>query len=118
MYKKFLSYSKYFIASVMSFFPVFLFAQTFRDFVVSTTELISGLLIPLLFSAALALFIWGVADFIRSAENSDERKKGKQRILWGIIALFVMVAFFGIVSIFTRQFFGTGVFLPQLFTND
>lgn len=99
------------------FFPAFTFAQavSFRDAVKNVTGIVKGSLIPLLFSAALAYFIWGVGNFIRNADNPDERKKGKQQILWGVIALAVMVTYFSLTSIFTNSFFGTGAALPQLF---
>lgn len=96
-------------------FPVFGFAATFKDAVASVVN-VSGLLIPLLFSFALAWFIWGIVDFIRAADNPEQRKKGKQRILWGILAITVMVGYLGFTSIFTQTFFNQGTsILPQLF---
>lgn len=86
----------------------------FADSVVTT---IGDYLMPLLFVAALTYFTWGVVTFIRDAENSEERQKGKNRIIWGIIALFAMTAYFGLTSILTQTAFGTSPFLPQLFTN-
>lgn len=93
-------------------------AATFRSFVVQVTNFVGEALMPLLFSAALAYFIWGVVEFIRSADNSDERNKGKSRIMWGIIALFAMLTYLGLTSVFTSTFFGTNAFLPQLFTGS
>ena len=88
-------------------------ANTFKDAVGEVVR-VSQAIIPLLFSVALAWFIWGVIEFIRGADNSEERKKGKQRMLWGIIALFVMVAYFGLTSVATNSLLGTSPFLAQL----
>jgi drug/metabolite transporter (DMT)-like permease len=90
----------------------------FRGMVAEFTRIATEALIPLLFAAALAYFIFGIANFIRNADNPEERKKGKQQILWGIIALFVMVGYFALTSIFTSSFFGVGAALPQLFQNN
>lgn len=108
------------ITIISTTLPSVTFAQavSFRNAVKNTTDVITNSLIPLLFSAALAYFIWGVANFIRNADNPDERKKGKQQVLWGIIALTVMVGYFALTSIFTNSFFGTNAALPQLFENQ
>lgn len=99
-------------------FVVFAFERTAKGIADWLIKLIFGPLMPLLFSAALALFIWGVVEFIRSADNSEARKRGKKRILWGIIALFLMVTFLAITNIFTRTLFEDRAFLPQLHTNN
>lgn len=93
-------------------------ATTFRDAVSEFTSVATNSLIPLLFAAALAYFIWGIANFIRTADNPDERKKGKQQIIWGIVALFVMVGYFALTSVFTNTFFQKNAALPQLFESQ
>lgn len=98
--------------------PLVASAATFRSFVGQVTDFVGEALMPLLFSAALAYFIWGVVEFIRSADNSDERNKGKVRIMWGVIALFAMLTYLGLTSVFTSTFFGNNAFLPQLFTGS
>lgn len=56
-------------------------------------------IIGLLGAVALALFIWGVVDFIRHPDNETERKKGEQHMLWGVVGLFIMVSVFGILNL-------------------
>lgn len=93
-------------------------ATTFKNIIFSTLDIIGNYLIPVLFALALAYFIWGVADFILSANNQAEREAGKTRIIWGIVALFAMVAYLGLVNIFSSGFFNTSsTLLPQLFTS-
>ena len=109
---------KQYIAFGLLIFPSITFAQaTVKSFVEEVVAVVGQFLMPLLFSIALAWFIWGVIDFILGSDNPEERKKGKQRILWGIIALFAMIAYLGLTGVFTNTFFGTSPFLPQLFTN-
>ena len=106
------------IVAALGFLPMVTFAQaTFRSAVEAAVTTIGDYLMPLLFSAALALFIWGIADFIRHADNPEERSKGKSRILWGLIALFVMVGYLGLTALLKNTFFDGGLFLPQLYTE-
>ena len=67
-------------------------------------------IMTLLFALALAYFVWGLAQFILNADSSDERTKGKEKIIWGIIGLFIMTAVIGILSVVTNTF---GVSLPR-----
>lgn len=92
-------------------------SRTIKGIANDLTKFLSSAVMPLLFAVALALFIWGIVDFINHAENSDERKKGKQRMLWGIVGLVAMVTYLGLTSVLTQTFFGDGVGLPQLYTN-
>lgn len=68
------------------------------------TCLLSRSVIPLLFALAVVAFIWGVIQFYLNPDNEEKRKKGKSFIVGGLIALFVMVSMWGIVSIFTTTF--------------
>lgn len=104
---------------IVAVFPTFAFAQrTLKSFVEAVVDIIGAALIPLLFSAALALFIYGVFSFIQNADNPDKREKGKQRMLWGIIALFVMVAYLGLTTVITSSFFNSDPILPQFFDTQ
>jgi len=81
---------------------------------------ISRSVIPLIFVLATVSFIWGVVQYvILGAEEEAKRAKGKQFMLWGIIALAVMVSVWGLVNILTTTF---GInnghnFIPQLQTH-
>lgn len=108
----------------MAFTPGFAWAQaiqkdlsTLRGIADYVVRLITVLVIPLLITVALAWFIWGVAEFIRAADNAEERKKGKNKMVWGIVALFFMIAFLGVTAIFTNSLFGGNPGLPILPTN-
>lgn len=53
----------------------------------------------LMVALAVLYFIWGVFQFVRNAENPEERKKGGMNMLWGAIGLFIMVSAYGIINL-------------------
>jgi hypothetical protein len=60
---------------------------------------ILNLLEPVIFALALFFFFWGIIQFIRNEAGSDKtRAEGQRKILWGIIALFVMFSIWGILN--------------------
>jgi len=70
-------------------------------------------IIPLLFALATAGFIWGIIRYFLNPDNEEERKKGKSYMMWGLIALFVMISVWGIVNLFS-QTFQIHTLIPQL----
>lgn len=78
---------------------------------------ISRSIIPLIFILASAAFVWGVVQYvILGAEEEAVRAKGKQFMIWGIIALAVMISVWGLVSVLTTTF-GINNVIPQLQTH-
>jgi phosphatidylglycerophosphatase A len=71
--------------------------------------------IPLLVMLAVVVFIIGVVKFISGASDSTKRTEGRNFMIYGIIALFVMVSIWGLVSILQGTFgLGNSVLIPQL----
>ena len=91
--------------------------NTIKSAAIKIATFLGKPVITLLFTTALAMFLWGIVDFIRNAENSEAREKGKQRMFWGLIALFVMVSFLGLTSVITGTLFvgGGSPVLPQFY---
>ena len=56
-------------------------------------------LVMLMIGIAVIYFLWGVFEFIRNAESSEERKKGGMHMLYGALGLFVMVTAYGILNL-------------------
>ncbi|MEX0932473.1 MAG: hypothetical protein WDZ61_01075 [Parcubacteria group bacterium] len=82
----------------------------FSDLVRIIINLINPLLI-LIAGLALLAFFWGLAKFIfRVGGDEKAVDEGKRLMVWGLIGLFVMVSFLGIISLlyddlgFTRPF--------------
>ncbi len=69
--------------------------------------------VPLLFTLATVGFIWGVIQYMLNPDNEEKRKEGKSFMLWGIIALFVIISMWGLVGVLTNTF-GLKTLLPQL----
>ncbi len=69
--------------------------------------------LPFLFTLATVAFIWGVIQYVLNADNEEKRKKGKNFIMWGLIALFMMVSVWGLVGVLTNTF-GVKILIPQL----
>lgn len=58
---------------------------------------------PVLIALAVIYFIWGVIQYTVSTD--EEAKKGARgKIIQGLIGLFVIVAFWGIISLITTTF--------------
>ncbi len=56
-------------------------------------------IITLMVGVAVVYFLWGVFEFVRNAESSDERKKGGEHMLWGAIGLFIMISAYGVLNL-------------------
>jgi hypothetical protein len=85
--------------------PLVSFAQTLNNFSDVGTfiiNLINNVLVPVLFSIAFIVFLWGAfTTFILGAHQEEVKEKGKNLMLWGLIGFFVMVSVWGLVNILT-----------------
>ena len=55
---------------------------------------------PIVAAIAFIYFFWGVGQFILNSGEQKARDEGKQKMLWGIIALFVIMSIYGILVFF------------------
>jgi len=55
------------------------------------------LAVAILSAFAVVYFVWGVVLFIAQTSSDQAREDGKQRMFWGIVALFVLVSVWGLV---------------------
>ncbi len=56
---------------------------------------------------ALLVFIWGLVKFIAAAGDDNSIVEGKQRMVWGVVALFLIVTVWGVVALL-MSLFGVG----------
>jgi len=63
-------------------------------------------IVPALVTVAVVYFIWGVISFITSSDE-EAKKMGRTKIINGLIGLFVIVAFWGIIGV-VKNSFGIG----------
>lgn len=74
------------------------------DGLLSWVIYIAGRALPLLILAALVLFLFGIVKrFFWSKDSADRTEAGKF-ILWGVVALFVMVSVWGLVNLLRGSF--------------
>lgn len=105
---------KYFIILLLNFFPSLSFAQGLEKLKTLLREFdqIVNITVPVVFGLVFVYFIWGAATFILNAGDSKLREEGKQRLIWGIIGMFVVISIFGIV-----QFINGALGVPLICAN-
>ena len=62
-----------------------------------------GYVVPVLITVAIGYFILGVISFM-TASDDEKKKNGKSKIVNGLIGLFVIVAFWGIITLVRNTF--------------
>ena len=95
---------KKFIYTALSFSPMLALAQDatgtvgrFGTLATAIGQFINRLL-PIFFALAILYFFWGLLQYIRAAGDADKAKEGRSHMLWGIVALAVMVSVYGLIS--------------------
>ena len=86
-----------------------------QQFLGFLTCLIDNSIIPFIFALAVLAFIWGALNyFLLSGGEEEKRSKGKQFMIWGIIALTVMMCVWGLVGILGGTFSISTSALPHV----
>lgn len=85
-------------------FPAVSRAQATAESILGDIYRLLGLVVPILMVLALIYFFWGLAQFILNSGDEEKRGAGKHIMIWGIIALFVMVAVWGLVGVIADTF--------------
>lgn len=87
---------------------------TVNSYATGITDLINKVFVPLLFTLAFIVFLYGVAKaYIFSGGSETERAQGHKLILWGVIGFFVMLAVWGLVNVLISTFGLTGGTAPK-----
>lgn len=91
------------LMAVLALSPSVAHAQDgFGGIITKISNLINQL-IPLVIGLALLVFLWGVLSYALAKEDGG-KDAAKGYMLWGIIALFVMVSVWGLVNIVQDTF--------------
>lgn len=107
----------------MTAFSLFSAGQNFKTVVDYVLDLVNTLT-PILFIIAFLIFFWGLSKFILSSGNTADIEKGRNYMLWGILALFILITFRAIISLVagdvglgnaTRE---SGSYLPTNFNAE
>jgi hypothetical protein len=87
--------------------------DSLQDVGIEILNIIENIIIPIVMGLALLTFLLGVVNFIKNGGKDEERTKGRQFMLWGIIGLAVMVSVWSLVRILTNTV-GQPLTLPSL----
>lgn len=71
------------------------------------------ILVGVAFLIAILAFFWGLAKYILAAGDETKAQEGKSIMIYGTIAIFVMVSIFGIVA-FLQNIFGIENVTPSV----
>lgn len=87
------------IAASTVFMPLLASAQltNIQNNIITPIGNIIRLLIPIVFALALLFFFWGLAQYILNAGDEGKKEEGRNKMIWGIVALFVMASVWGLV---------------------
>ncbi len=91
------------------FSPVLAFAQALGniDALVVAFGSIIKKVIPIVFALAIIYFFFGLIKFIRSAGDPKAASEGKSIMIYGIIAIAVMISVYGLI-VWLQTTFGVG----------
>lgn len=88
------------VYALLAFAPVLAAAQGVGNTIALVTNIraLINAIIPVLFAIAIVYFFWGLIKYIGSAGDAKAASEGKSIMIWGIIALAVMVSVYGIIN--------------------
>ena len=64
---------------------------------------ISNSFIPFLIGVAFVVIVWGIFKYVMHAGDSEKVAEGRRSVVYGILALFLMLSFCGFVMIIARS---------------
>lgn len=62
--------------------------------------------IPFLITLGMVIFLVGIISYVKAGDDEEKRSQGRGLMLFGIIALFIMISAWGFVNILSNSFFG------------
>lgn len=89
--------------AALALLPTVVLAQTQVFSILGVISNIMKILIPMLITAALLFFIYGVVRYV-IAKNADDTKDAKNIIFRGLIGLFVILSIWGLVGVIQSTF--------------
>jgi fumarate reductase subunit D len=78
-------------------------ATVLKDILITVRDLVNTI-VPLFMVIAVAVFLWGIIRYITSAGDEEKQKTARGYIIYGLIGIFVMVAFWGIIQVVASTF--------------
>ena len=93
-------------SSLVLALPLFALAQTqgVQGILLTILRIINGIVIPLIIGLAVVYFLWGIATYILSSGDEEKKTEGRSKMIYGIVALAVMVSVWGLVRVVQNTF--------------
>jgi len=110
---------KYLIPAALFLAPAVALAQSLTGMLTTVGNLINQAT-PIVIALALLYFFWGLANYILHADDPEKKEEGRNIMIWGVIALFIMVSVWGIIRLVQNSFSiqtGTVPFIPTVPTR-
>jgi uncharacterized membrane protein YidH (DUF202 family) len=99
-------FSNFIVPSIL-LLPAVAVAQTDGiNRLIDQVQILISRLVPVVIGLALLLFLFGVLRYL-IGKNAEDKEAARNYMIWGIIALFVMVSVWGLVQILSDTIFGT-----------
>ena len=67
-------------------------------------DIINSYIIPLIIGVAGLIFMIGVIKYVTAGDDAAGREGARNMMVWGIIALFVMISVWGLVNLLVGTF--------------
>jgi len=97
------------LAGLVGLLPIMAFAQQVGTLqnrtvggVLEWFKTLLNTMVPILIALAVVWFLWNVFMFI--VKEGEDKDKAKTGMIWGIVAIAVMVSVWGLVGILTNTF--------------
>jgi hypothetical protein len=94
-------------AGILSAMPFLAFAQqansTYIGSLIDSAKVLLDKLVIFLVALAVVWFIWNVIKYTMSSDE-EAKSKAKQQMIWGVIAIAVIVSIWGLVSVLQNTF--------------
>jgi heme/copper-type cytochrome/quinol oxidase subunit 2 len=68
---------------------------------------IINMLVSVLAALALVAFFIGLVRYVKDAGDAKGHAEGRERIIWSLIALFILFSIWGILNLLSITFFGS-----------
>ncbi len=77
--------------------------------VTTSVNVVIGLInniIPFLIGVAFVLVLAGILKYVAAGGDNEKIAEGRRVIIWGVLILFVMLSFWGLVTVVCTSLFG------------
>jgi fumarate reductase subunit D len=93
--------------------PVCAAAASIDDTFILASNLLNKLMV-LFVVLAVVVFFWGLIKYLAGLDSSESKSEGLQLMMYGVIAIFVMVSLWGIIALLQNTFKVGGGTVPKL----